>query len=61
MICTNCKDRHHDGWRGGTWCCCQHKMTEIKATKYGMYVSPMALDPEGLTDLLAELPTGDDQ
>ena len=29
----------------------------IKATKYGVYVSPAALDPEGLTNLLAEMRT----
>lgn len=57
MICTNCADRHHDGCRGGSWCDCQHKLPEvIKETKYGMYVSPEALDPEALASLIAELP-----
>lgn len=57
MICGRCADRHHEDCRGGTWCDCQHKPPEvIKAFKYGMYVSPEALDPEGLANLLAELP-----
>lgn len=67
MICQACKDRSHDNCRGGTWCDCQHKPPEgIRAFKYGMYISPAALDPEGLADLLAEMgstgrePNGDD-
>lgn len=48
MICQSCRDRHHEGCRGGTWCDCQHQPTTIKATKYGMHLSPAALDPEGL-------------
>lgn len=42
MVCKTCRERHHDGCRGGTWCDCQH-VTDQPGVNWQLVQNPEAV------------------